>query len=82
MVAPTIFTLQILAIASLRGLGVYSQSTSSVVADFSAASIVPDVLPAFQPTSLLSVIFNGTAPVTPGVNLTMAGQSRNTQLSQ
>ncbi|OSD04396.1 PEBP-like protein [Trametes coccinea BRFM310] len=71
---------QLLAIATLAASCVYAQnSTNFTVTDveqaFQAAKIVPDVLPSFNPTGILNVVFldntTGTSVnVTPGANLT------------
>ncbi|KAL7282523.1 LOW QUALITY PROTEIN: hypothetical protein ACG7TL_003994 [Trametes sanguinea] len=70
----------LLAIATLAASCVYAQnSTNFTVTDveqaFQAAKIVPDVLPSFNPTGILNVVFldntTGTSVnVTPGANLT------------
>ncbi|KAI9056532.1 PEBP-like protein [Trametes sanguinea] len=72
--------IQLLAIAALAATCVNAQnSTNFTVADveqaFQAAKIVPDVLPSFNPTAILNVVFldntTGTSVnVTPGANLT------------
>ncbi|KAI0832580.1 phosphatidylethanolamine-binding protein [Trametes gibbosa] len=71
---------QALTIAALAVSYASAQnSTNFTVADvtqaFSSAKIVPDVLPAFNPTAILNVVFldnttNVSVDVTPGANLT------------
>ncbi|KAI0638337.1 phosphatidylethanolamine-binding protein [Trametes polyzona] len=71
---------QLLAIAAAAVSFVSAQnSTNFTIADvtqaFTAAKIVPDVLPAFNPTAILNVVFldnttGASVNVTPGENLT------------
>ncbi|KAI0775962.1 phosphatidylethanolamine-binding protein [Trametes elegans] len=71
---------QLLALATIAVSCVSAQNStnvtvSEVVQAFDSAKVVPDVLPSFNPTGLLSVVFldntTGTSvSVTPGLNLT------------
>jgi len=44
---------------------------TAIQADFESADLVPDLLPSFNPSALMTVTFPGVGPISPGQNLSV-----------
>ena len=47
------------------------QGITAIEAQFKNADLVPDLLPSFNPSALMTVTFPGVGPISPGQNLSM-----------
>src|SRR6266566_4749399 len=68
----TAFALSFLGLfANAQPIDNTAQGISAVQADFKSSVLVPDLLPSFNPSALMTVTFPGVGPISPGQNLSM-----------
>ena len=68
----TAFTLSLLGLfANTQPIDNTAAGISAIEADFKNYDLVPDLLPSFNPSALMTVTFPGVGPISPGQNLSM-----------
>jgi phosphatidylethanolamine-binding protein len=68
----TAFALSLLDLfANAQPIDNTAMGISAIEADFKISDLVPDLLPSFNPSALMTVTFPGVGPISPGQNLSM-----------
>jgi hypothetical protein len=68
----TAFALSLLGLfANAQPIDNTAVGISAIEADFEISDLVPDLLPSFNPSALMTVTFPGVGPISPGQNLSM-----------
>ena len=68
----TAFALSLLGLfANAQPIDTTAAGISAIEADFKNSDLIPDLLPSFNPSALMTVTFPGVGPISPGQNLSM-----------
>jgi phosphatidylethanolamine-binding protein (PEBP) family uncharacterized protein len=68
----TTFALSLLGLfANAKPIDHTAHGISTIEADFKTFDLVPDLIPSFKPSALMTVTFPGVGPISPGQNLSM-----------